>query len=198
MSFVSIIATENFATITSDGRVIERTESGEIIKKAERTPSFIKISGKQVVACTGNPALLRQMEETFPFKKSGTYLLRNRMNTFEAQVKQVPYEVEDVLLATVEINGSGSIECWMVSNQPGQAGQRLQPKEGKIVTIFMAGRHINEEKIKKIMEKFSELSNQYGRNTANKILNAQKELNRFVADIDLSVNKHTFSLTLKK
>ncbi|WKB34757.1 hypothetical protein QS257_12585 [Terrilactibacillus sp. S3-3] len=197
MSFVSIIATENFATIMSDGLAIERTAGGEIIKKSEWTPGFIKISGKQVVACTGNPALLRQMGEAFPFKRSNTYPLRNRMNTFEARVKQVPYEVEDVLLATVEINEAGHIECRMVSNQPGQAGQVFSLKRERLRRSSWPAAILMKKK-KKIMEKFSELSDQYGRNTANKILNAQKELNRFVADMDPSVNKHTFGLTLKK
>lgn len=190
MSFVSIIASARLASAVSDGWLVDLSDNGESVILPGSKPSMVRISERQIIACTGSASVLKIIKNGFPFQKNDYVFDESRMNFFEQSVQEVPYEKQDVLLALID--ASGPMTCSMFSNEPGQSWHVLRPDGGRLATMFLAGRAIDEVKIKKISEEFNRLLRMYGEKSSEQIFSAQRALNHLVSGLDPSVGPRTY------
>ncbi|GGL62217.1 hypothetical protein [Sporolactobacillus putidus] len=190
MSFVSIVASDNMASVVSDGLLVDLSGNGEPAILPGKKPSMIRISSRQILACTGSAAVLKSLRKAFPYQENAWSINESRMHILEQLVREVPFEKQEVLLALVD--AGGMMTCSMFSNEPGEKWHVLRPEGERLATMFLAGREINETKIKQVSEEFGRLIHLYGKDSTDHIFAAQRELIHFVSETDPLVGGQIF------
>lgn len=193
MSFVSIIAMNKFITVMSDGQVT-KTETGEVLQ--EDYQKFRKISPNQFIAYTGVKEFCEGLANQIPYKKSA-HDLEDITNQI-ASVTQLPeLKAHKIHFGIGGIDSNGDISFYTIQNQSEPAVNFYKPiKDDDINYAFFESGHLSAPE--KMETKLIECLKITGYNTPNKCLRAQKLLNDYVADNDSTVNKKTFSITIKK
>ncbi|TGB00397.1 hypothetical protein E4665_01590 [Sporolactobacillus shoreae] len=196
MSFVSIIASPEWASVVSDGQLVDLAKNGERTVLPGMKPSVLRISEQQLLVCTGSASILKIIREKFPFQKGAYVINESSIRIMEELVRSVPFESQDVLVALVD--ASGPVNCRLFSNSPNDSWQTLTPDHKRLASLFLAGRNINEEKIKRISNEFNRLILIYGKETANQVVEAQKDLNRLAGEFDHTVSQRIYRFLLQR
>lgn len=196
MSFVSIIQTEKFITVVTDGQVTGN--NGRILQKDYK--KYRKIAPKQYIAFAGRKDYCERLLEYVPFKEQG-YCLEQAAQEILSIISHVPIEEGKILISIGGLNENSQLVMYKVSNQKEAAIEELKVTgEGNLSYMFLcADADSLESSLGVDLENLiKHLLNQTGFNTSNKTLRAQKALNNFVEKVDDSVNKITFDLTIKQ
>ncbi|OAK72694.1 hypothetical protein [Lederbergia galactosidilytica] len=190
MSFVSVIATKKFITVMSDGLAIN-TETGEEID--QRYKKFHRISKKQFIAFAGNSGLAEEAVRIVGYNNEERDLASIAVSIREQLIKKVPPNIASCQLILGGLEKRKFV-IYSFNNDPNRELLFQEPIGDDPVYSFLSdssnGLNLDKE-INKIYPK-------YGFNTPTKTLKIQKELNNVVADVDPSVNKITFNLTIRK
>lgn len=189
MSFISVIAKENFITVMSD--------SGS--NGSEHTPQpeehMVKVGESEFVATAGGD---REARETITKHVSG---LLKEGTPYESilVVLQMTLDVfsekgKSVMTAFGGVNHEGDIEvCTYDPNS--RAERHLKPRGSEIAYFFLAegaGKYGN------LYELLQSYWKESGTETPSAMIQSQKLLNRYVASKDEDVSLSTVKLVLKK
>ncbi|MCO7125665.1 hypothetical protein NIE88_07770 [Sporolactobacillus shoreicorticis] len=194
MSFVSIIATDKWISAVSDSNLLEVSEKGDMKRCLGNKPSFTRISKRQFIACTGSAALLNRIKHNMPFKFQPYVVNEALLSELEQEVKKFSTERQDVLLVIADL-AEKSI-CRMISNRKDDDWVSIVPERGRAGTLFLAGKEIDEQKIKFIYEECNRMLGSKQRDLKNVII-VQKKLNRLAMKFDSSIGSRVFQLTIK-
>lgn len=191
MSFVSILANPNFITVMTDGQV---TRDGNIIQNDYK--KFKKISPKQFIAYTGVKEICEGIINQIPYTNN-IYDLADITNQIEQVVKDSILIEHKVHFGIGGLDLEGNIAFYTVENQKDRIVNYYKPISIEDITYaFFESGHITQNV--DLVEKLVDYFRITGCNTPNKCLKAQKMLNDYISSLDDTVNKHTFSLTIKK
>lgn len=196
MSFVSIIATEQWISAVSDGNLVEFDKEGNWQIKPGKKPSFFRISERQFIACTGSSEAWSRIKKEFPFKKEPYPLDKDMLNHLEDVVRGVPQNQQDVLLVVAD--ATNRVTCRMISNQPDTKWTVIEPESGRTGTLFLAGKLIDEKKIRLISEEFNRLLQVHGKDESKQVVLAQRELNKIAATLDPTIGTRIYQLLINK
>lgn len=196
MSFVSIIASERWASAVSDHLLVDIGKNGDMTVLPGSKPSMFKISARQIVACTGSASVLHRLKTEWPFRESAYSFDRDFMRTGASAVEAISITKQDILLALID--SSGPMICHMFSNQPDQEWQTLVPEGGRLATLFLAGRGIDKERIRMISRRCSSLLQPYEKISPDRAYAVQKQLNQYATALDKTVGARIFRLAIQK
>jgi hypothetical protein len=197
LSFVSIVSTEKFISVMSDGLVTNISPNKDVIRLEEDYQKFIRISPKQFIAFTGSKDIFEQIKNETPYKTE-RYDLKELANIFYKKSRAVPENEGRVMIGVGGIGQDDCIEFYTLTNSQEDLLKSFKPINDEISYAFLESSYIDEKKHSEINIEFIKLLKKNGVNTVNKILRTQKELNMFVEAFDPSVNKRTFELYIKK
>lgn len=186
MSFVSIIARENFITVMSDGQVTG--ENGKTLQKDYK--KFKKISRQQIIAFAGAKSICEQIVEQVPYTK-GVYNLSDIAQQIWSVIKEERFNAFNLFFGIAGVDVDDKVSLFLVNNKTGLSSTR--PNANSDVSYIT----LNPSEIVNVSERISIILSETGFNTPTKCLKAQKKLNDFIADNDPQVNKYTFDLTIK-
>lgn len=193
MSFVSIVARENFLCVMSDGRV--QGVNGEILQ--EDYQKFIKIENRAFVAFAGSKTACEELAiQVVPHlytNASFTSLALEIKGAFERS------DYEDygtkVAVSFGGVNRVGEIEYHAV-NSLTKKTMKYAPRGDDITYCFLQnGEALHQLKLE---QELINIMRETGFKTPSQVIQAQKLLNNKVADIDSSVNKVTSRMIIKK
>lgn len=189
MSFVSIIATENFLNIVSDGRV---TGENKVVLQ-EDYRKFISPTRDFFVAYAGN----KEPCEAFVYESGLLSPNLTDMNTFTSTIAEKlqseKYRGFKILLAFGGKVGDCISFATFSTLEP--KIQFFTPKNDDICYTFLN----NSSAVTVELEtKLIEALRCTGYDTPEKTIEAQTILNNFVAGMDDSVNCNTFPLTISR
>ncbi|EJR61716.1 hypothetical protein IIO_02624 [Bacillus cereus VD115] len=95
------------------------------------------------------------------------------------------------------MNEDGKLVVYKLSNQEGTEIERVQAS-GDGISYALLYNGSTEERVGRSLEKvLLKYIREIGYNTPNKAIRIQRKLNNYIADVDDSVNKITFNLTIK-
>lgn len=196
MSFVSIVVSSEFVTVMSDGRV--SGENNTVLE--ENYKKFKKISPKQFIAYVGSRAICEHIVEQIEYIDEQIYNLYDTAIKIKEVISGEQLRSINSYFAIGGLDLDGQFRIYVISNLPKEEIEIIQnvSKDGltyKLLTSPFIVERINREEMEQIFITFLRKT---GFNTPDKCLQAQKLLSHFIADIDTSVNKHSFSLTIKK
>jgi hypothetical protein len=195
MSFVSIIATKQWISAVSDGNLVEITSEGTCRVCPGQKASFIQISEQQFIACTGSRSIRNKIKGDFPFSETPYVFDDDILGQLKQEVQTIPNQWQDVLLV---VGGAvQQIECRMISNQANSDWATIHPQLGKAGTLFLAGKGIDERKIKLIAEEFNRLIRTHGQDDLKNVIRAQNKLNRLATTLDPTIGSRVFHLLIK-
>ncbi|MCL1631805.1 hypothetical protein M3N64_07560 [Sporolactobacillus sp. CPB3-1] len=194
MSFVSIIVTERWISAVSDDKLYTVSKQDGISKRLGSKPSFVRLSERQFLACTGDANTLQIIKNELPFKKQSYVIDEARLDWMERQIKKVPSSQQDVLLAVADTTVGST--CRMIDNQPNSEWVNTLPVRGRAGTLFLAGKNIDEHHIKWIAEQCSQMIHGYPDDREHVIM-AQVRLNRMAQKIDPSIGSRVFHMWIK-
>lgn len=191
MSFVSVIARESFLTVMSDGRVIDRNDC--IIDEAYQKfscdeKSFIAYAGSREV-CEMITRDIRDLVFNDRDYVGATLVL---VQVFE-QLKLESHGLK-VMMALGGVNKQEEIELNTVDSIKKET-LSFKPKGSDIDYAFL--NNIKNNKVD-FQTKLVELLKQTGIDTPSNTIQAQRLLNNYISDLDISVNKKTFRAVVKK
>ncbi|WP_353947755.1 hypothetical protein ABNN70_10535 [Sporolactobacillus sp. Y61] len=192
MSFVSIIASDQWASVVSDNHLVDMNKQGKIVVRPGSKPSALRISDSQIICCTGSASALREIRENFLFRDEAYKISQDQWDWLTTRIRRIPHQVQDVLLAVVD--HSQKMTCQMISNQPGDTWHRLYPEGERLAALYMAGRGVDEYQIRQISAECSRLIRKSGKNSVEQVSSAQKALNKFAGDLDHTIGTRTFLL----
>ncbi|NGZ75830.1 hypothetical protein [Saccharibacillus alkalitolerans] len=189
MSFVSVIAKENFITVMSDS-----SAAG-----SENTPQpeehVVRVGEQEFVATAGGDREAREviakhisglLEEGTPYDRI-LVILQMTLSAFSEQGKSV-------MTAFGGVNRGGEIEvCTYDPNS--RAERHLKPRGTEVAYFFLAegaGKYGN------LHELLQGYWKETGTETPSAMIQSQKLLNRYVASKDDTVSSSTVKLVLKK
>jgi len=189
MSFVSVIATEKFITVMSDGLVYNMITDEEI---EQRYQKFRKISENQFIAFGGDRGLAEKVVEDIGYQNEERELLPIAASIRETLIKEVSPQVAScqVILGGIEKN---EIVFYSFNNDEKQELLMKKPKGIDGEYSFLGSRENGLDLDKEMGKIYSK----YGFKTPTKALKVQKELNDVVSKVDPSVNRITFNLTIR-
>lgn len=192
MSFVSVVATEGFVTIMSDGRV-KKVGSGEIIQ--EDYQKFIRVQNdKAFIAFAGIKELCeaiainikKTIEEGMSFDK-----IQKILKLTITQI--IPSELT-VMFAFGGLNHSNEIEFYSY-NSKYKKELHFKPVDDQIAYAFLNNSSASEDEFN---NKFINILRETGFSSPSSTIQAQKLLNEFVVTKDNTVNNKTFRMSIKK
>lgn len=190
MSFVSIIARENFVSITSDGRVCGH--AGLPIQ--EDYKKFIEVNKNYFIAYAGQ-------KEPCELFISNSGLISPLVPNFELLARQTqfklltnPFDKCRILLAFGGLDNLGQISIVTFSTLQPEI-QVFKPKDDAVNYVFLNNSSLDDTQI---VEKLIEHLKTSGIETADQIKIAQTELNNYVASKDRTVNKNIFNHVISK
>lgn len=195
VSFVSIVADPNWATIVSDSYLIDETAEGSFKVIPGRKPSYMRLSASQLIACTGSARLLRQLKSDYLFQQRAWKIDARMLNEMRLKVAAISPERQDVLAAIVE--AGERMSCRMISNEAGAVWQTLEPDNHRLATLFMASRAIDPEQIAGLAAKLDRRLKMIGK-SQEEVLRAQKETLLDAAKIDTTVSQQSFHLVVSR
>ncbi|WP_172195520.1 hypothetical protein [Saccharibacillus qingshengii] len=189
MSFISVIAKEQFITVMSDSGAAG----------SEHTPQpeqhVVKVGEKEFVATAGGDREAREviakhvsdlLEEGTPYDRI-LVILQMTLSAFSEKGKSV-------MTAFGGVNREGDIEvCTYDPNS--HAERHLKPRGTEIAYFFLAegaGKYGN------LYELLQSYWKETGTESPSAMIQSQKLLNRYVASKDSDVNLSTAKLVLKK
>jgi hypothetical protein len=190
MSFVSVVARENFVTVMSDGRV---QNNDEIVR--EDYQKFVQITPDLFFAYTGHQpvgeGILKALENNgcYELFKTLNFSLVNMIirTTIEAVNQSNKFKL---LVAYGGRNTNGEIEVFYANSIDMQSGHYL-PK-GDAINVICLGNGIGTGAL------LEQLLFQTGSTTPQQILSAQEMMNNYVVTHDPSVNTTTFQMIIEK
>lgn len=203
MSFVSIAMTSDFISVMSDGRV---NHDGAILQ--EDYQKFVVLgSGEAFVTITGSRAhgeqAIKFVQESYDKEKPLAGLAIGLQTIL---CRDIPHSVHTHIKLNMAIGGlsEGCMEVYTLSNEYEsiQDVKRYSPTIGDMNLIFFSPDEVTKQKVN-LTESFKEYLQKTGILTPQEIypnhfLQAQKQLNNFVASFDSSVNTNTFELVVRK
>lgn len=86
----------------------------------------------------------------------------------------------------------------MISNQPDTKWTAIEPESGRTGTLFLAGKLIDEKKIRLISEEFNRLLHVHGKDESKQVVLAQRELNKIAATLDPTIGTRIYQLLINK
>lgn len=192
MSFVSIVVTRNLINVMSDGKVtgINGESSMNEYKK------FKQISQKQFIAFAGDKESSELIVDQVEYTKKNIY----NLNDIASQISNVIITSKvSVPMAIGGLDIDGLLRVYIVSSPSGKI-QKLENNslDGLSYKFLTSPYIVNTIKQNEMENTFVNFLKNTGYNTANECQNAQKRINDFIADLDNSVNKKTFDLTIRK
>ncbi|MEK4006480.1 hypothetical protein [Paenibacillus sp. FSL H3-0333] len=191
MSFVSIVARENFINVMSDGRVTgsnDEVVDEEYQKYVSNDKSFIAFAGT-LETCE---MVVRDIKEIVFDNKDYVGAIYVLLGVF----KQIKLEEKGmkVMMALGGVNKIGEIEFYTVDSIKKEA-QTYIPKDDDIAYAFLNNTEHEDVTLK---SEFIGILKETGFDTPSKSIQAQRLMNNNVADRDKSVNKKTFRAVIKK
>lgn len=194
MSFVSVIQTEKFITVVSDGQVTNESDKTIIQKDYKK---FKKISPNQYIAFAGSRGWCELLLEDLPFNEKG-YNLEQIVLGMKESISKLPFELGKMLLSVGGVNADGKLVAYKLSNHEGSEIESFQASGDDISYTFLYNGSA-EDRLGGDLEKvLLDCIREIGYNTPNKAIRIQKKLNNYIADVDDGVNKITFNLTIKQ
>lgn len=190
MSLISIIATENFITVMSDGLVVD-IETGVEIE--QRYKKFKKISENQFIALGGDKGLAERTLEIIGYGKEEQDLASIVNPIREQLIKEIPPSKASSQIALGGIE-DGQMVIYSFNNDPDREVMIQKPNGNIPVYTFISSSKSTMNLDEEIQKKFR--PNKH--NTPTQTLKLQEEINTLVAKVDPSVNRITFKLTIKK
>ncbi|MCG3089142.1 hypothetical protein [Sporosarcina cyprini] len=190
MSFVSVIATNSYITVVSDGKVTGR--DGETLETDYQKSR--KISDKQFIAVTGDRDMADQIFGIATYKEEPYNLLNASIDLRKKLINAMRNQPRVVLVVIGGVNEWGKIVYYYFTSKPEQQMIRGLPGD-KHEKGFLSSDKVNPNKIE---EKFDEFIDSVGIKTPHESLEVQRKLNDFVAGIDETVNENKFELIIEK
>lgn len=194
LSFVSIIASNQWVSVVSDGNQVEASNAGEVQISLSKKPSFVRISEYQFIACTGSEKRLKRIKRLFTFQDHPYKIDSAMLAQLKEEVTSVPSDRQDVLLAIADA-AEGCV-CRMISNKPGARWITLRPEYDRAATLFLAGKGIDEQKISFLSDECNRLLRHKEGKLDNAII-VQTQLNRIAATLDATIGSRVFHLSIK-
>ncbi len=194
MSFVSVVVSNQFITVMSDGRV--SGDNGIIID--ERYKKFKRISPKQFIAYAGRREVCESIVNQIEYTGDQRYDLYDVTLKIKQVVTSDELRSTNALFAIGGLDIDGILRVYSISNAIDERIDPIQSKsEDGLSYKFLTSPHIVESIEKdKMEEQFIGFLQKTGFNTPNKCLKSQKLLSNFISEIDKSVNKVTYSLQI--
>jgi hypothetical protein len=198
LSFVSIVARNNFIIVMSDGLESCEAPDGTMIRKREDIKKYIKIGSKQFLAFTGVKNIFDLISSEIVYKENGYHLLE-LAESYQEKINSIPSSTAKIMISIGGVNENQEIQLITLSNRPNKIDWSNKiPASEEISSSLMESSYINKENHEKIQSKLYELLKKYGYNTPNKVEKAQRDLNMFVERIDPSVNRKISSWSIKQ
>lgn len=194
MSFVSVIQTEKFITVVTDGQVTSTSDKTILQKNYKK---FKKISPNQYIAFAGSKGLCEMLLEFLPFKEQG-YVLEQIVPEIKEFISKIPSQLGRLLISVGGVNEKEQLVIYKLSNHEGTDIEKFQATGDDISFTFLHNGSAEENLGGDLTEVLIQLIREIGYNTSNKTIRVQKRLNDYVADVDDSVNKIAFDLTIRK
>ncbi|WP_337034833.1 hypothetical protein [Paenibacillus illinoisensis] len=190
MSFVSIIATKDFLTIMSDGRVMGI--NGTPIE--ENYQKFLKVGDSSFIAYAGDRAFCEMLSRDIQgMVESKSY--DTAIQVLEQIFKKADFGERSVLMGIGGLNSSGNIEFFTISSKNYVIQkQKYYPENDTVSYAFLNNTKMGHEEFQ---EKLIELLRETGYGAPSQTIQAQRLLNNFIAELDNSVNKSTFRFVIK-
>lgn len=184
MTFVSIIARENFLNVASDGRVLDKNRN--IVD--ERYKKFLLPTPQCFVAYAGQ----KEPCELFLQASVLRYLDITDYKVLSAKIQSIllnpPFSSFKILIAFGGLNLKSEIEfCTFSTLEPNI--QHFKPMGLDISYAFLNNSSLTDNQAEGIL---IDLLKKTGFETSNQIRKAQIALNDIVADRDFGVNKDVF------
>ncbi|WP_410770963.1 hypothetical protein [Fontibacillus sp. BL9] len=199
MSFVSVVGSKSFLTVMCDGRVVGLED--EVLE--EDYQKFVRIGKKSFIAYAGTRHICESIANNFKHyegeKEDYTFWLEKiKLILAQNQValKQSGYKA---ILAFGGINLNGEIEFYAISSITLEF-QRYFPQADNLSYTFLLNSEDFEDELGngRLVEKLTEFLGQTGYSTPSQVIQSQRLLNNYVADIDkVYVNKNTSRLVIK-
>lgn len=186
MSFVSIVARSSWISVVSDGRV---TAGDDVVE--EQYQKFILPTSGSFIAYAGNKQpceliakrLLDTGFRTDPLEESA-----RRVFGMIAHLKDLGHKAF-VALGEVSASGAEFYACGPNQSVP----VFFRPKGDDVCYSFLSNTHLSDEALE---QQFVLGLQRSGVDTSAQCQQAQIELNEWVADRDVTVNKNTFCALL--
>lgn len=196
MSFVSVVATQRFINVVSDGRVVD-LETGEPIQ--EDYKKFIEVDNRSFVAFAGNAGLSSKVAEVIASNLVNRRReIKNMISELRDSLNRQVRGLAEAQIAIGLINDDNEIELFSFGVSQDITHFRAKDKND-IGYVFLQNSLLDKKFGSNFLEnKLREYLAKTGIKRAQDVLNAQLLLNDFVADNDPSVNKVTFKLTIKR
>ena len=191
MSFVSIIARENFISVMSDGRVMY---GNEIIQ--EDYQKFIKINDQSFVAFAGSKEICEIfIEEVRTIVNQNSNII-NYLHSLVGRFNQLSLNNHGlkVMLGIGGINSNQEIEFHTINSIDNQI-LNFSPKGEMISYAFLNNTKYDDSVL---VNKLIETLGQTGFGVVKEVKKAQKILNDFVAATDQTVNDTTYHVGIEK
>lgn len=200
MSFVSVVATEKFVTIMSDGRVVNM-DTGDLVE--ENFQKYVKVNEKAFVAFSGTKdtgeIIARKIAESIHEGEEFVKIHQILVMTIEG-MRELITDDRPVSIVFGGFNSKGEAEVLSYASKSKQS-LHYKPKGDEFATIFLTGARssLTQEEIYNVFEGFMKDTIQGDSNPSpTLIIQSQKLMNNYIADRDDTVNKTTFRLVLKK
>ncbi|MNW37055.1 hypothetical protein D3C74_140860 [compost metagenome] len=190
MSFVSIVMSNDFLTIMSDGRVSGLEYEIEDFQKfvcSNDGKSFVAFSGDRTGCEIISQEVLKSFQLGIPYKTISKELIEFIDRNFGYNVV--------IKIAFGGIGEHGEIEVYNY-DYPSKEETYFHPSEREIDYIFLC--NVPKTLRPEVANKFGELLNETGKDSPSSIIQAQKLLNNYVSSFDNTVNKKTFRAVIKK
>lgn len=191
MSFVSIVATENFITVMSDGRVTGK-DNDEILQ--EDYQKFMEVAnGKAFIAYAGTKDVCELIAQHIKIAIENGLTLEDSSRIVRESINAAVPEDLSVMFSIGGINELGKIEFYTYDSK-NNLEQHFLTEPGQISYAFLNNSSTDidfNDEIKKILR-------ETGFSSPSETIQAQRLLNNRVADVDDSVNKKTSRFVIKK
>jgi hypothetical protein len=193
MSFVSVIARENFISVMSDGRVSHKGQS-----VAEDYQKFVSFTPYFFIAFAGDKEpselllqALKMIGLPDMIEKLGFDMVSLFIQTSILTVAQKGYRV---MIAFGGKNPLGEIEFYYLDTANPQT-RKMTPKGQDIQYCFLKSENAQKINTDQLLIDTLQIT---GLDTSIQIADAQKRINDHISDLDTSVNKNTFQLIIER
>ncbi|MFE6135575.1 hypothetical protein [Bacillus sp. NPDC057893] len=188
MSFVSVVVSEKFITVMSDGMQSIEVD-GKFIELSSDYKKFKKISEKQFIAFTGSAEICTNIANKYKFKYE-SYNLEEVVLEIQQELLQYPRSETKNQFIVGGIQ-NGKILAYTIKNDG--EGPKLVDSENGIQLVHMAGNHLQNKVERNLIKTFDKYLKQVNYNS----IIAQTMLNNLVADNDPTVNKNVRHLVIE-
>lgn len=191
MSFVSIIVSKNFINVMSDGKVTGVNGNPDL----ESYKKFKKISNKQFIAFTGSKEPCEEIIKNVKYINNRKYNLREISLQIQSVIKGQNFNIQ---MAVGGIDLDNNLRVYVISSIGGITDILESQSHGNLKYKFLtSGQIVREYTPQQLDVKFNKYFDELGgKDTSRSLFKVQKRLNNYIADIDKTVNKKIFRLTI--